>query len=444
MGMIRNETLEQQTLSYIYNIGVIPENLREIDFTSQINISIFTIFNLLKEKQIVFESEFITSHFPEEERDKVKQYLIILKEQIKVPENIIDIIKTLNLLTERRGIQTSLQQTISDVVDPTKSNDYIRLELDKRISDIPRANSDIQIVSYNEYLEWRRQNIKERREQSYQFVGTGLYEIDVTLSDGFAPGIISLIVGESSHGKSTVADSMAEYIGSREDRDTEVMVFKPESGIVQFSDRMDTKLTGISIKDIKNISSWEKNDPRIKQLKKAAETQSKWRIHRFDMRGLSAGSLIQICREYKKKYPKLGIIFIDTVQDLSDTKEWGKGDNQNTSIEKMLYKFEVASKELELHICLLSQQPKPDKDEKKVRRAGKYRPDADNIRGSGMYIAKATWAIFVYRPFIYEGGDEDNEIQLWIVKDRDGARMLCHRYQFIGNLYTIGDYLGHG
>lgn len=438
--MLNDSNAEKRVLSGILKNKSLPDSIRNIDFSNKANRVFFEILSRLIADSLPLESNIIESFFPEQERGAVSTFIEEL--QSVDSGNVDGNVKYLNVLTERRNLSTILQTAISDIGDPSKETSEILNTLENRLIHVPRKD-DIRniIVSPSDYITWRKADLNKRLQDGHSFLGTGLYEIDEDLSDGFTPNILSIIAGPTTHGKSITAFKFAKYISSRTDRKEEVLYFAPESGSDKLADRADVELTSIPLKELRNISLWDKNDERFRLLKEAAIEQAKWRLHRLDVRGISSQQLLRICRDYKKRYPNLSVVFVDTVQDLNENIAWKEeGGNQHLLIERMMHRLEVGAKELNLHICLICQLHREYTTRGTDVR--KYRADLSRLRGSGSYEEKATWVIFVYRPFISDGGEGDNEIWYTLAKNRDGAIMVTYKYEFIGRRFTIGEYLG--
>jgi replicative DNA helicase len=437
--MIQDTKIERTVLGFVLQSNEIPNNLRSIDFSQNQNTQIFDICSQLIEKKIPLETDIITSYFAEQEREVVAKYINESKIEI-IKENIPGYVFHLNNVTTRRYLQNISSKISTKIVDPSTDVDRLRVEIDDELLNIPTIGKHShEIISPDMYVQWRKKVIAERMNHGTAFLGTGLVEVDNDLSDGCTPGIYSVIAGESSHGKTVVASEIARHIASRPDRDEEVLYFSPESGADKISDRYDCDLTGIPIKDIRDLMLWKKDDKRFGLLLNAAKEQAKWRLHRFDTRGLYLLNIFEIIREYKTRFPNLKVVFIDTLQDLADNINWESDRNQTAEQERMMWRLEIQVKELNVHVCLIAHHHKIKLDKDK-----KYRPDLEFLKGSGSLGQKASWVLDVHRPFVQEGGEIDNEIDVWLVKNRDGARMNYYKYQFNGPRFCLGNFIEKG
>ena len=437
--MFSDDTVEKQVLSHIIRNNDIPINIRDIDFASSNNLNIYKVIVRVVESKSALTPHIISSYFPQEVRKGLIDYI----EKFEVTSvEVTGLIAHLRNLTEKRFIDNAIEEAKIALKSPELGVQEVLNKLDDSIAKAPVAsNIRNQIISPEDYEKTRSKQIENKVNNNFPFVGTGLDTLDNDLADGFRTGQISVIAGITSHGKSVLLQQAAIHVASSFGLyGIDVLAFSPESGNEKLSDRIDVNLTNISIKELNSMNRWEKNDKRFEKLKQSAKKQASWRLHRFDNRGMSATDLLRVCKDYKRLYPNLRLIFVDTVQDLSDNIGWDSNSTQNNSLERMLYKFEKGAQELDLHICLVSQLQKVNNDKKR----NGFRPSSTLLRGTAAYEQKAATILFVYRPFIDMGGDSDNEIYIWLVKNRDGVRMKWYKYVFEGKKFGIGEYLESG
>jgi replicative DNA helicase len=436
---LTNTTAEKRVLGFIQSKGRIPDKSCITDFSESKHRILYKVFSTIIEANLELDESIICSYFPEQEHEAVKS---ILNELPKEDENVDKVVAFLKTLTERRLTAKAFTTAISKIGDPAKKTKEIVDELETKLYYIPRAETEERhIIPPQEFEEWYKKVLLERLKGETAFIGTGLAELDLDLSDGFTKGIVSFISGPTSHGKSTMGMFVAKHIATNPDINDEVLYFSPESGADKITDRIISQLTGISIKELRNVSKWSKTDPRWSLVKEGIKELSTWRLHRFDLRGLSSTQLLHIIRAHKKRFPKLNVVFVDNVQDLNEQINWSDedgGGTQHFALEKMMHKLEVAAQEIGIHICLISQQ-----NRKKKEKDYEYRAELERLRGSGSFEEKGTWIIFVYRPYKDEAEGLDNEIWVTLVKNRDGIVMKTYRYEFLGGQFTIGNFIEH-
>jgi replicative DNA helicase len=262
------------------------------------------------------------------------------------------------------------------------------------------------IITPQSMKEERYKTLNSRRKS--ERILTGFPSIDKKLVKGFAPDLISAISGPTSHGKTAIK---VNWIVRQCRKGLSIFSIVPEMNFEGEMDRIQTVMTGIPLMDLIRIKEWAENDPRAEIIDKNLEEIQKWGLYIDDTRGTNSTTYLNRIENLKTKTGKLDIVYIDTLEKLPDVVN--SLDKQDKVI-KILNDFEIFAKEVKIHLCLLVQF-----NRYYIHRES-HIPQIGDIN-YGTAIDKAAHTIFaVTRKHKEDSESEDNEINLWLVKQRDG------------------------
>lgn len=303
------------------------------------------------------------------------------------------------------------------VYNPMKDIDDI-LQYSVRLDDLIRENYNIKIRGFQtmeEINECHDIEIKKRSKIS-GFVSTGFRWLDKSLTDGFAPGKITIIGGRPGSAKSAfVANSMVR-LSNKIPNPIPSALFALEMDTISMVDRMNAIQTDIPliklIKERNNLSREEKKAERT-----VKERRSKKPIYICDD---VRKSLTEIKRELRilKEKNNVKVCFIDLFMKLKKISYTG---NKSTADQytEMLNEVQRIARELDIHIVLVVQIGR------KVESRIDKRPVISDLKDSGAYEEVADNIFLFYREAYYLQRDIGHQfdfdiLEIIIGKQRQG------------------------
>ena len=256
-----------------------------------------------------------------------------------------------------------------------------------------------QVVSqYFSELEGRHENKKAGQ---FTSVPTGLRSFDEKWG-GFQKGEFVILGGESGHGKSALALSIALYQAQLNLR---VGIFSNEMSKAQYMARLMAMLSGVHLSSLRAGdvgASWS-------ELTNAMETISHLPLH-FDFTpGLKP---IQLQRKIRKLQIEHGLDFVivDGIWRMEGDREFA--DSKGAKFEHISGRLSDMAKEFNVPIMGLHQINSVDNRQDK-------RPFMADLRGSQKLRFDASVIMFIYREHKYNASIPPNNAELIVRKGRD-------------------------
>jgi replicative DNA helicase len=179
------------------------------------------------------------------------------------------------------------------------------------------------------------------------------------------------------------------------------------------SDRIDSIISGIPIKEIVGSHSWLKSDNRLEKLKNAWEIQSKWNYHLLEGTNKSENQMRNELRMLAKKGVK--VVFFDLFDRLK-----GVGDSPEFKAQKVsatLVRYLTMAKEFKQHYCLLVQINRNSEKKKDPR------PSLWELKDSGAYEEFARIVMLLHYPNFYDTTLLNYAIEVNIAKQSNGPQV---------------------
>lgn len=232
---------------------------------------------------------------------------------------------------------------------------------------------------------------------------------------------LTVLAARPSVGKTALALQFALNIASK---NRYVAIFSLEMGEEQLIERMICNISGVSLTKIRSGVNLSNDD--WGKVSKASGIISAMKINIYDV--ISKIEEIRAeCRTLKNKN-ELDFVVIDYLQLCETMKKSG---NETERLSNLSRQFKLLNKELKVPVLLLSQLNR--ENEKNDRK-----PLLKDLRGSGSIEQDADNVFFLHDPNSGEyddKGNNNNEIQLIIAKQRSGERdkFTSDKVKFIKN-----------
>ena len=268
--------------------------------------------------------------------------------------------------------------------------------------------------------------------------GTGYATLDKFLSFGFAPEQVSIIAARPSLGKSAFKENISLYQAGN---GAKILQISPEQGFNREMHRfcsIDTQLplqqlikmrNWATVEDGKIIAKTEDGKRKLKIIKDHAK-----RMQFLNM-SFEGGGIITLNRIRRlvldaKNRNGLDIVYIDLLDRVKEVNQ--ELSKKAQAITKALGMLSNLAKEAEVHICALAQL------NREVERRKIKRPMMSDLKDSGGFEEYADLIMGLYREGFYNEEIYDDEIEVIIMKQRDGAKATV-KMNWFKETITIAD-----
>lgn len=274
------------------------------------------------------------------------------------------------------------------------------------------------VVSGDELIKEYMQDFESR--DNFHFIGTGLKELDLKLTEGFAPSQVSIIAARPSVGKTVL---MANIIG-RLSKENKILVCEIETGNISLLDIMISLNTGIPLTTIvKHPDQLDDQQKRIirKRIEMILQNPN---LKFFDDPALTLSRL-----ELELRSNKYNICFIDLFTRLGDIGT----DHKNLS--EALKRIKVIARLTNTHICLIHQIRR-----KNVKETNK-RPSLEGLKDSGTFEEVGDLVIGLHREKLLNKTLEKDILEIIVMKQKRGESNFTVPFEFLGDNCEIGCYV---
>ena len=261
------------------------------------------------------------------------------------------------------------------------------------------------------------------REDDSHIRSTGYLAMDRKITNPFARGLISIITAAPSIGKTTFALNMAK----RQARKWNVGVLAWESGPIAATDIMVASELGIPLPKLVKYPGQLTDDERdrIEQLleilyEKESRLSFLARPPKSVIKDSSGPWEIndKVLDWFESELPgwDRDIIYWDLFEKMLP-------DRRPQAISWALDRAQEIAQDHGVHLALLHQVTFKDLEKQKDKR-----PSRGYLKGSGAYVEVADMIYALYRRAVYEPGIDDDEFEIYCIKQRIGPwpwRIIC-------------------
>lgn len=291
--------------------------------------------------------------------------------------------------------KTSIDE-ISDALDDAKEI----IEKGRIVETIFKDTKDLNRM-YLEALEARK---------SGTVVKTCYTPLDSLLTQGFAPGTLSIVAGRPGSGKSALVANFLLRLSTNEIR---TALFSLEMNSINMYDRILSIRTKIPtekmMREPGNLTEVEQ-----KILKNTLDEFEGLPMLISDKAAMSVGDLKKQLDLLDKVNKKPQVVFVDLFGKLNDVNV---GDNLASVIEQKIQELYEFGKNYQTHFCIVVQIRRDDAGSK---RNYKIRPSLKGLKNSGSYEEAADIVMLVHRNKYYDSSLQDDIFEIEIAKQRMG------------------------
>jgi len=308
--------------------------------------------------------------------------------------------------TKRRLIDITGKTQTESFNDKNDGELILRGIIDELWTLTPKGNKEIKIIHPEDIYQTRMDDLKNRAHR--KVVHTSYPGLDELLVAGFAPQEISVIAGRPGVGKSSFKSNLIVNLCNA---GLGVVHFAIEQGFSVESDRLESIMTDIPLKEIMNSREWRKGDYRIPMIKEANKLiAEKWNYHIIPSRGLIIPDVRFILNQISRDN-KIDVVFFDLFDKLKDVNVSA---NKAQHVGEKLGMVHTMSEEFDCHMSLLVQI------NRNVEKRPNKRPVMSDLKDSGSYEQDARLVMLLYREKYYNNDSLDETVEVIIGKQNNG------------------------
>jgi len=329
------------------------------------------------------------------------------------------IIEQLTDLSSRRRLIFSLYTKMNRALDGTTDIKKVIADTEEDLSLLQQGTSKgVEVFLAKDVPERRKAGLMERRDTNSVY--TYWDGFDAKLSEGFAPGKMTIIAGRTSMGKSFFKTNL---IINMANNGIGVMNVCPEQGFDSEHDRIDAIMTGIHLKVFSKIKNVPIGDPKFEKIKLQQERIStQWNYSCVPTRTITVAGVRSAIRRTKRSGVKVNVVFIDLFDRLDDVNV---AKEKTANISRKLMEIERIGDEEKVHIVLLVQVGRATESRKD------HRPAMSDLRDCGNYEQDADNIFLLYREGYYNKEIEDNILDVEVVKQRGGNAGWVYQFMIV-------------
>ena len=249
---------------------------------------------------------------------------------------------------------------------------------------------------------------------SFTGISTGFTDFD-RISGGLQPGSLYILAARPSMGKTALALNIAAHVALEEN--VPVLVFSLEMSAEQVANRMISAESRVNLRQLLDVNSAKGNlsvnSSEWQQLTEAAGRLEKCPLYIDETPGLSTIELRAKCRRFfaKQKTDK-GLIVLDYLQLMDASR---RTDNRQQDVSEISRALKAIAREFKVPVIALSQLSRA------VESRQDKRPMLSDLRESGAIEQDADMVMFIYREAYYKQENADQNAELIVAKNRNGA-----------------------
>lgn len=296
-------------------------------------------------------------------------------------------------------------------------------DVEDYFSEIERLAMSVRpnVGSNMKHLTDTKQDYMEYLQQKDDFILTDFLGFDEWMG-GIGRGWLYILAGRPSVGKTAKALQMARGIAKQ--KKGEVLIWSQEMKREQLLNRMIAAESGVNAGRIRRK---ELTKQELEQIKQAYERLEQLPLHIHDARSVTIEEVKATARQVKRKYGKLGAIFVDYLTIMNIPQQ--NGETWAQAVAKVTRAAKNVAVELDCPFIMLAQLNRESKKQ------GKKEPQLEHLRDSGAIEQDADVV-----EFLWEDPDDSDPngtvVQSTIAKGRD-VGLNKFRYLFKPWLQTF-------
>lgn len=415
----KNETVNISEVSvlgcmmyYKDALEIALSNLVEDDFLNPVNRKIFKTIKDLKEQGREVDGASVSIELSKDGKG-VLEYLTQILDANYSLANIDYYVKRLKDEAIKREATALLKRLLNDI--NTVDAETLVGDLSKNVLELSRRIIPLEaVISLSDRITDYFVEVIDREMASRRGIRTGFKKLD-NLTSGFQPGELIIIGGRPTHGKTSLALNMAEYIAFKEDKN--VLFISLEMDLNTVVARLLCSMAGVNWHNIRSGIIRQADKEKLQEAAEIIHEKKRFYIYPYTNTTVNDIRIITRRTQYElEKSGGLGAVFIDYIQIIRPENPDMDRVQQLGDISRNL---KALAGELNIPVIALAQL------NREMEKTGKeIRPRLANLRESGCLEQDADTVLLLWRPNIYKdvSPEEKAEAHLYIDKQRNGPQ----------------------
>ena len=333
------------------------------------------------------------------------EYLMELEESVPLASNVEYYAKIVREKTIKRDLITATAKIQQEAYNDSLESDELLDIAEKEIFDITQRKFSSPTTKLFNILHDTFDHISNLHDREGRLTGvsTGYYDLD-DITSGLQNSELIIIAARPSMGKSSLVLNIAEHAGTKEKKPT--LIFSMEMSAQQVAQNM---LCSTAKIDAHLLRTGKLDDNQFSNLSLAMGDLSESEIFIDDTPGLGLLELRAKARRLKLQH-NIQMIIVDYLQLM----EGRKAENRQQEISGISRGLKALARELEVPVIAVSQL------NRSVETRDGHTPRMSDLRESGSIEQDADVIILLHREDYYDPTKRPGEVDLNIVKQRNG------------------------
>ncbi len=333
------------------------------------------------------------------------EYLLELEESVPLASNVEYYAKIVREKTIKRDLITATAKIQQEAYNDSLESDELLDIAEKEIFDITQRKFSSPTTKLFNILHDTFDHISNLHDREGRLTGvsTGYYDLD-DITSGLQNSELIIIAARPSMGKSSLVLNIAEHAGTKEKKPT--LIFSMEMSAQQVAQNI---LCSTAKIDAHLLRTGKLDDNQFSNLSLAMGDLSESEIFIDDTPGLGLLELRAKARRLKLQH-NIQMIIVDYLQLM----EARKAENRQQEISSISRGLKALARELEVPVIAVSQL------NRSVETREGHTPRMSDLRESGSIEQDADVIILLHREDYYDPTKRPGEVDLNIVKQRNG------------------------
>lgn len=302
-------------------------------------------------------------------------------------------------------------EILRDAYDRSQSADELVAQSERKIMEIARASMIGETVTLVEAMKEAFHRIDARQGKDHSLISglsTGYVDLD-NLTGGLQNSELIIIAARPSVGKTAFALNIVRNIIVEEQ--VPVLFVSLEQSRIELAERL---LCSQSRVDSHRLRVGHTSSEEIQRLMDAGDVLRRTRLYIDDTPSRNMIQIGAIARRIMKKEEKHGGLKLIVIDYLQLIEPENRRDPRQEQVAQISRRLKFLARELQIPVVALAQVNRSSEDRQD------HRPRLADLRESGSIEQDADTCLMLHRPGKFDGGIEDNILEVIIAKQRNG------------------------
>lgn len=328
-------------------------------------------------------------------------------------------------------------EILRDAYDRSQSADELVAQSERKIMDIAKASMVGETIDLSVAITdaFNRIDARQRGDLSLSGIPTGYVDID-NMTGGFQKNELVIIAARPSVGKTAFALNIIRNIIVEEQ--ASVLFVSLEQSRIEIAERL---LCNQSRVDSHRLRVGHTSADEIAKLMDAGDILRRTKLYIDDTPSRNMLQIGATARRLMKKEEKRGGLKLVVIDYLQLIEPENRRDPRQEQVAQISRRLKFLARELQIPVIALAQVNRSSEDRQD------HRPRLADLRESGSIEQDADTCMMLHRPGKFDGGQEDNVLEVIIAKQRNGPTgevNLTYLKQYMRFENYIADAAGFG